>query len=203
MRVLSVVGNRPQFIKSGPLSLALKGRVEEVVLHTGQHYDRSSPASSSTSSASTPPAYQPRRRARASHAEQTARMLPGIERAIARREAGLGARLRRHELDARRRRSPPRSSGRPVAHVEAGLRSFDRSMPEELNRILVDRLSTPPPVSQRGRSPEPRGRGDRRESVHVVGDVMLDANLEFAPLARGRARRRSAGEASSPAATCC
>jgi UDP-N-acetylglucosamine 2-epimerase len=75
--------------------------------------------------------------------------------------------------------------GAPVAHVEAGLRSFDRTMPEELNRIVVDRLSSllfcPTRLAAANLADEALTEG-----VHVVGDVMLDANLRLAPLARER-----------------
>jgi UDP-GlcNAc3NAcA epimerase len=77
--------------------------------------------------------------------------------------------------------------GVPVAHVEAGLRSFDRTMPEELNRIIVDRVSAllfcPSELAARNLAAEALTEG-----VHVVGDVMLDANLRLAPLARERSR---------------
>ncbi len=181
--MLSVVGNRPQFIKSGPLSLALKGRVEEVVLHTGQHYDRELSGIFFDELGLDPPVYR-LEAGSGSHAEQTARMLPGIERAILDEKpdcvlvygdtnSTLAAALAAAKLQT------------PVAHVEAGLRSFDRSMPEELNRILVDQLSTlllcPSEVAVRNLAAEGIDAG-----VHVVGDVMLDANLALAPLARTR-----------------
>jgi UDP-GlcNAc3NAcA epimerase len=77
--------------------------------------------------------------------------------------------------------------GVPVAHVEAGLRSFDRTMPEEMNRIIVDRVSAqlfcPSDLAVRNLAAEAITEG-----VHVVGDVMLDANLRLAPLARERSR---------------
>ena len=82
MRVLSVVGNRPQFIKSGPVSVALRDEgLEEVVLHTGQHYDRELSQVFFDELGLGPPAYR-LDAGSGTHAEQTARMLPGIERAV-------------------------------------------------------------------------------------------------------------------------
>ena len=184
MLVLSVVGNRPQFVKSAPLSVALaKARIDEIVLHTGQHYDRELSAVFFDELGLTPPDYQ-LDAGSGTHAEQTARMLPGIERAVLEREpdavvvygdtnstlaGGLAA----------------AKVGAPVAHVEAGLRSFDRTMPEELNRVVVDSLSTllfcPTDVAVANLR-----REGRTDGVHQVGDVMYDANLTLAPLARER-----------------
>ena len=184
MRILSVVGNRPQFVKSAPLSLALRGRgVEEVVLHTGQHYDPELSAVFFEELELAPPRYR-LEAGSGTHAEQTARMLPGIEAAVLEERpdavlvygdtnSTLAGALAAAKLLV------------PVAHVEAGLRSFDRSMPEELNRIVVDRLSallfcpTEPAVRNLARE-------GVTEGVHVVGDVMYDANLRLAPLARRR-----------------
>ncbi len=185
VRILSVVGNRPQFIKSGPLSLALRGRCEEVVLHTGQHYDRELSEIFFDELGLDPPAYR-LESGSGTHAEQTARMLPGIERAVLEQRpdvvlvygdtnSTLAGTLAAAKL------------GTPVAHVEAGLRSFDRTMPEELNRIVVDRLSAlllcPSEVAVANLAAEAITEG-----VHVVGDVMLDANLRLAPLAQERSQ---------------
>jgi UDP-GlcNAc3NAcA epimerase len=184
VRILSVVGNRPQFVKSAPLSLALRERgLEEVVLHTGQHYDPELSAVFFEELELAPPRYR-LEAGSGTHAEQTARMLPGIEAAaLAERpdavlvygdtNSTLAGALAAAKL------------GFPVAHVEAGLRSFDRSMPEELNRMLVDRLSAllfcPAEPAVRNLAAE-----GITEGVHVVGDVMYDANLRLAPLARER-----------------
>ncbi len=183
MRILSVVGNRPQFIKSGPVSSALRGRAEEIVLHTGQHYDPKLSAIFFAELELAEPAYH-LGVGSGTHAEQTARMLPGIERAVLEIEPGvvlvygdtnstLAGGLAAAKL------------GTPVAHVEAGLRSFDRTMPEELNRILVDRLSTllfcPNEIAVENLRSEAVTEG-----AHVVGDVMLDVNVRLAPLARER-----------------
>src|SRR4029079_12233360 len=81
MQILSVVGNRPQFIKSAPLSLALRNRAEESVLHTGQHYDHELSQGFFDALGLQPPKHR-REAGSGSHAEQTARMLPGIEAAV-------------------------------------------------------------------------------------------------------------------------
>jgi UDP-GlcNAc3NAcA epimerase len=183
MRILSVVGNRPQFVKSAPLSLALRNRADEVVLHTGQHYDRELSAIFFEELELDPPDYR-LEAGSGSHGEQTARMLPGIEAAVLAEEpdwvvvfgdtnSTLAGALAAAKLQI------------PVAHVEAGLRSFDRTMPEEVNRVLVDAISglllAPTEVAVGNLRAE-----GITEGVHVVGDVMMDANLRLAPLARAR-----------------
>ena len=183
MRILSVVGNRPQFVKSAPLSLALRGRAEEIVLHTGQHYDRELSAIFFEELGLEPPAYH-LDTGSGTHAQQTALMLPGIERAVLGEQPdwvlvyGDTNSTLAGALAAAK-------AGAQVAHVEAGLRTFDRSMPEELNRMIVDRLSTllfcPTTAAVRNLEAEGITAG-----VHQVGDVMLDANLLLAPLARER-----------------
>lgn len=184
VRILSVVGNRPQFVKSAPLSLALRERgVEEIVLHTGQHYDPELSAVFFEELELASPRYR-LEAGSGTHGEQTGRMLPGIEAAVVEERpdavlvygdtnSTLAGALASAKLLVR------------VAHVEAGLRSFDRSMPEELNRLLVDQLSTllfcPTDLAVRNLA-----REGIVEGVHRVGDVMYDANLRLAPLARER-----------------
>jgi UDP-GlcNAc3NAcA epimerase len=185
-RVLSVVGNRPQFIKSAPLSEALRNRgVEEIVLHTGQHYDRELSGIFFDELGLAPPRHRLDAGA-GTHAAQTARMLPGIERTILDEApdavvvygdtnstlAGALAAVKVHV---------------PVAHVEAGLRSFDRTMPEEVNRIVVDAVSTLLLCPSDGAVANLR-RESHTEGVHQVGDVMYDASLRLGPLARERSR---------------
>jgi UDP-GlcNAc3NAcA epimerase len=184
VRILSVVGNRPQFVKSAPLSLALRGRgIEEVVLHTGQHYDRELSAVFFDELELAPPKYR-LEAGSGTHGEQTARMLPGIESAVLqeRPDAVLVYGDTNSTLAGALAAAKLRF---PVAHVEAGLRSFDRAMPEELNRMVVDRLSAllfcPAEPAVRNLAAE-----GITEGVHVVGDVMYDANLRLAPLARER-----------------
>ncbi|HSK15379.1 MAG TPA: UDP-N-acetylglucosamine 2-epimerase (non-hydrolyzing) [Gaiellaceae bacterium] len=184
MRILSVVGNRPQFVKSAPLSLALRARgLEEVVLHTGQHYDPELSEVFFEELDLAPPRHR-LEVGSGTHGEQTGRMLPGIEAAIVeeRPDAVLVY------GDTNSTLAGALAAGKmlvPVAHVEAGLRSFDRTMPEELNRTLVDRLASlllcPSETARSNLAAE-----GIVEGVHVVGDVMYDALLRLAPIARER-----------------
>ena len=185
VRILSVVGNRPQFVKSAPVSLALEGRGEEILVHTGQHYDPELSAVFFKELGLDPPAYS-LDAGSGTHADQTARMLPGIERVVhdERPDAVLVYGDTNSTLAGALAAA---KAGAPVAHVEAGVRSFDRTMPEELNRIVVDRLATllfcPTEIAV-----ENLRREGISDGVHCVGDVMYDANLRFAPLARERSR---------------
>jgi UDP-GlcNAc3NAcA epimerase len=180
VKVLSVVGNRPQFIKSAPLSIALRGRgIDEVAVHTGQHYDRELSAVFYEELELPPPAY-----ALDLKTANVERLTPPIAEAVrAERPAWVLVYGDTNSTLAAARAA----GGTPVAHVEAGLRSGDLSMPEEHNRIEVDRLSsllfTP---DERSRDVlEAEGVPGR---IDVVGDVMADANMRLAPLARRRSR---------------
>src|SRR3982075_147983 len=134
VRVLSVVGNRPQFIKSGPLSVALRDAgIEEVVVHTGQHWDAEMSAVFFEELRLPEPAYRLDLRT-----ADPAAMEPAIRTAVERERpdwvlvyGDTNSTLAGAEA----------AGGVPIAHVEAGLRSFDLSMPEERNRIEVDRIS--------------------------------------------------------------
>jgi UDP-GlcNAc3NAcA epimerase len=185
MRILSIVGNRPQFIKSAPLSLALGNQAEEVVLHTGQHYDHELSQVFFDELGLEPPKHR-LEAGSGSHAEQTARMLPGIEEAVLEEQPELV--LVYGDTNSTLAGALAASKLRvPVAHVEAGLRSFDRAMPEELNRVLVDRVSSllfaPSDTAVTNLDSE-----GITEGVHQVGDVMLDANLRLASIARERSQ---------------
>jgi UDP-N-acetylglucosamine 2-epimerase len=175
VRVLSVVGNRPQFIKSAPTSLALKERgIDEIVLHSGQHWDPGMSQVFFDELEIPEPAYRLDLRT-----ADAAAMEPQIRNVIAREQpdwvlvygdtnttvAGAHA-----------------AGGVPVAHIEAGLRSFDLEMPEERNRIEVDRLAALLLV------PDVRSADQLRSEtvggrIEIVGDVMADATRIFAPLA--------------------
>jgi UDP-N-acetylglucosamine 2-epimerase len=178
MRILSVVGNRPQFIKSAPLSVALrKAGIEEIVLHSGQHWD---PAMSQVffDELSIPePAY--RLDLRTSDLDE----LTGPIREIVDREQPDWVLV---YGDTNTTAAGARAAGEtPVAHVEAGLRSFDLSMPEERNRIEVDNLSALL-LTPDARSAEQLAREGVGGRVEVVGDVMADATRIFEPIARRR-----------------
>jgi UDP-GlcNAc3NAcA epimerase len=186
LRVLSVVGNRPQFIKSAPLSAALEAAgIEEVLLHTGQHYDRELSQLFFEELGMGEPTYR-LEAGSLPHDEMIERMRPGIAAAIEAEKPDwvivygdtnstlAGARVA-HDAAV------------STAHVEAGLRSGDWSMPEERNRVEVDRLA------QLLLCPDERsvqtlaGEGVGGEAL-LVGDVMADAVRLFAPLARERSR---------------
>jgi len=180
LKVLSVVGNRPQFVKSAPLSVALRDHgIDEIVLHTGQHYD---PELSQVffDELELP---EPRYRLDL-HTADTAPMRAGIRNAIGAEgpdvvlvfgdtNSTLAGALAANDTGVRQ------------AHVEAGLRSGDLTMPEERNRIEVDRLAAIlfAPDEHAAETLATEGVPGRRE---VVGDVMLDATLQLAPLAARR-----------------
>jgi UDP-GlcNAc3NAcA epimerase len=180
LKVLSVVGNRPQFVKSAPLSVALREHgIDEIVLHTGQHYD---PELSQVffDELELP---EPRYRLDL-HTADTAPMRAGVRKAVAAENpdvvlvfgdtnSTLSGALAANDTGVRQ------------AHVEAGLRSGDLAMPEERNRIEVDRLAAIlfAPDEHAAETLAAEGVPGRRE---VVGDVMLDATLQLAPLAARR-----------------
>lgn len=180
MKVLTVVGNRPQFVKSAPLSLALRAAgVDEVVLHTGQHYDRELSAIFFEELGLA----EPRHRLALQTADTT-RMQPGIEAAIAaeRPDAVLVLGDTNSTLAGARAAV---AVGAPLAHVEAGLRSGDLEMPEERARIEVDRLAAILFVPDEHAAATLAAEGVRGR-VELVGDVMADATARFAPLAVAR-----------------
>jgi len=184
MRVVSVVGARPQFIKAAPVGKALRAAGHtDVLVHTGQHYDENMSAIFFRELAIPEPDYN-LGVGSGSHGRQTGEMLIRLEEVMERERpdwvlvygdtnstlAGALAAVKLHI---------------PVAHVEAGLRSFNRTMPEEHNRVLTDHCAdllfcpTQTAVDNLAREGITRG-------VHLVGDVMYDAVLQFSALARER-----------------
>ncbi len=184
MKIVSVVGNRPQFVKSAPTSVALRERgIEEVVVHTGQHYDRELSQVFFDGLGLAEPRY--RLDLRTPDAEAMASVIQeclGAERpdwvlVYGDTNSTLAGALAATAL------------GLPLAHVEAGLRSGDLSMPEERNRIEVDRLA------QLLLCPDERSReilaGEGAPGrAEVVGDVMADATRIFTPIAVQRSDRQ-------------
>ncbi len=184
MRILSVVGTRPNFMKLAPVSRALARRsgVEHVVVHTGQHYDDGMSEQFFRDLALPPPdhhlAVGP-----GTHATQTAAVLERLEPLLdARRpdavlvygdvNSTLAAALAAAKLNLQ------------VAHVEAGLRSGDRTMPEEINRIVTDHLADLLFVPSRDAVQTLRDEGIRPERIHFVGNVMIDTLVRELPRAR-------------------
>lgn len=139
MRIVSVVGTRPQLIKAAALVPALRARHDEVFVDTGQHYDEAM-AGTFFAELSLPGPDHALGVGGGSHAEQTARMLLALEPILLaeRPDAVLVYGDTNSTLVGALAAS---KLGIPVAHVEAGLRSFDRRMPEELNRVVADHLS--------------------------------------------------------------
>jgi UDP-N-acetylglucosamine 2-epimerase len=184
MKVLSVVGNRPQFIKSAPLSVALRGAgIEEVVVHTGQHYDRELSQVFFEDLELPEPRYS-----LDLHTPEPAPMRTGIGEAIAAEQPELVL-VYGDTNSTLAGALAAADAGIPQAHVEAGLRSGDLSMPEERNRIEVDRLAAVL-FSPDERSQETLHGEGVAGRIEVVGDVMADATRLFAPIALARSEVR-------------
>jgi UDP-N-acetylglucosamine 2-epimerase len=180
VKVLSVVGNRPQFVKAAPLSVALRAAgLDEVVVHTGQHWDPELSAVFFSELGIEEPRHRLDLRTAAVDAISAAVAGPLLAE---RPDLVLVFGDTNSTLGAAR---AARAAGVPVAHVESGLRSGDLSMPEEHNRIEVDATAA------LLLCPDERSRAQlEREGVagrvEVVGDVMADACRLFAPIARAR-----------------
>ena len=175
-----MVGNRPQFVKSAPLSLAFRRHgIEEAVVHTGQHYD----AELSQIFFEELGLPEPDHRLDLRTADK-ALMEPAIASA-ARHERADWALVYGDTNSPLAGARAAVSLWLPLAHVEAGLRSGDLTMPEEHNRIETDRLAQLLlcPDDRSRRTLEDEGVAGR---IEVVGDVMYDASLLFAPIARER-----------------
>lgn len=181
MKLVTVVGARPQFIKASVVSMALSGVCREVLVHTGQHYDRNMSDVFFEELNIPKPAYN-LGVGSGTHGKQTGEMLMKIEEVLFAEKpdavlvygdtnstlAGALAAVKLHL---------------PVAHVEAGLRSFNRRMPEEINRVLTDHISgllfCPTQTAE-----ENLAREGITDGVSVCGDVMLDSVLHFSRMAQ-------------------
>jgi UDP-GlcNAc3NAcA epimerase len=182
MKVLSVVGNRPQFIKSGPVSAALReAGIEEVGLHTGQHWDPELSDVFYEELALPEPRYR-----LDLHTADAETMRPAIA-AVIEGERPDWTLVFGDTNSTRAGAEAAAAAGIPVAHVEAGLRSGDLSMPEEHNRIAVDAMAALL-LCPDERSREALLAEGVPGHVEVVGDVMADACFRLAPIARERSR---------------
>jgi UDP-N-acetylglucosamine 2-epimerase len=183
MKFVSVVGARPEFIQAMPVSQLLRSRHEEVLVHTGQHYDHQMSQRFFDELPIPAPAYNLAVGA-GSHAQQTAEILTRLEpillaekpdAVIVRGDTNstLGAALVASKLHL------------PLIHIEAGERSFNKAMPEEINRLLVDAIADLHfCVSQK--AVKQLAAEGKIDSVHWVGDVMLDALRQMLPTVANR-----------------
>jgi UDP-N-acetylglucosamine 2-epimerase len=188
MKVLSVVGNRPQFIKSGPLSVALReAGVTEIVVHTGQHYDHELSGVFFEELGLAEPAYRLDARTR-----DVPAMEPGIADAIAHERPDVVVVFGDTNSTVAGARAT-KNAGTPLAHVEAGMRSGDLTMPEEHNRIEVDSLADLL-LCPDERSREILEAEHVQAHIEVVGDVMRDAFDIFLPIARRRSEHVRDGD---------
>jgi UDP-N-acetylglucosamine 2-epimerase (non-hydrolysing) len=174
IRVVVVAGARPNFMKVAPLLRELRGRprFEALLVHTGQHYDATmSDAFFRDLGIAAPDVNLGV--GSGSHAVQTAEVLRGIEPVLidARPDAVIVVGDVNSTLAAA---IAAAKLGIPIAHVEAGLRSFDRSMPEEINRILTDAISRWLFASEPAGVENLRREGVAEERIHLVGNVMID-----------------------------
>lgn len=183
MKVLTVIGNRPQFIKAAAVSPHLRREHEEILVHTGQHFDDRLSAVFFAELGLPAPDRQ-LGIALGSASSQTSRMLAALEPVL--EGAAPDAILVYGDTNSTLAGAlAGAQAGVPVAHVEAGMRSFDRTMPEELNRVLADHASALLLCST-----EVAMANLRRESVagrtQLVGDVMVDVARAVQPRARER-----------------
>ena len=178
MKVVTVLGARPQFIKAAALSRVFqKLDIQEIIIHTGQHYDQNMSDIFFKEMKIPNPNYL-LQIASKHHGEMTGRMLEGVERILIAENpdavlvygdtnSTLAGALAASKLHI------------PIAHVEAGLRSFNRRMPEEINRVLTDHLSTWLFAPSESALTNLKHEGIDRNMVHMVGDVMYDAILYY------------------------
>lgn len=183
MRVVTIVGARPQFVKAAAVSRAIRasGAADEVLVHTGQHYDEAMSAVFFAELDIAPPKVN-LGVGSGTHGTQTGRILEGIERVLLDERpdavlvygdtnSTLAGALAAAKLHI------------PVAHVEAGLRSFNRRMPEEVNRVLADHASDLLLAPTRAAVDNLRAEGINPSRIQQVGDVMYDAALHYLALA--------------------
>jgi UDP-GlcNAc3NAcA epimerase len=183
VRIVTIIGNRPQFVKAAAVSHLLREDHEEVIVHTGQHYDDEL-SKVFFDELGVPAPDRELAAGSGSNTEQTARMLAALEPVLREVEPHLA--LVYGDTNSTLAGSlAAAQSGVPLGHVEAGMRSFDRTMPEELNRVLTDHASdlllcstqTALANLQRERAPG---------EAHLVGDVMADVSLAFRDIAAER-----------------
>jgi UDP-GlcNAc3NAcA epimerase len=183
VRVLTVIGNRPQFVKAAAVSTKLRERAEEVLVHTGQHYDRDLSEIFFEELGLPPPDHQ-LHVGSGSHGAQTAAIVTGLEPLLA--DIEPDAVLVYGDTNSTLGGALVAAKARvPLAHVEAGMRSFNRSMPEEVNRVVADAVSALSLCSTEAAVENLRNEGLGDTAVWV-GDVMADVAMIFGPIADER-----------------
>jgi UDP-GlcNAc3NAcA epimerase len=183
VRIVTIVGNRPQFVKAAAVSRLLREGAEELLVHTGQHYDDEL-SQVFFEELGIPAPDRELGAGSGSNTEQTARILAALEPVL----AELRPRLALVYGDTNSTLAgalAAAQAGIPVGHVEAGMRSFDRTMPEELNRVLTDHSSELLLCSTQTAVDNLAREGVRGEA-HLVGDVMADVSLAFREIAAER-----------------
>src|ERR1700710_2515816 len=175
MRILYVVGTRPNFVKTAPVIAAMSSRLPEgrhAIVHTGQHYDRLM-SEVFLEQLGVPAPDHMLEVGSGTHAEQTARTMERLEPVLLEERpdlvfvpgdvnSTLAAALTAVKL------------GFPLAHIESGLRSFDLTMPEEVNRIVADRFSELLFLHSEEAVTNLRAEGIAEERMHMVGNTMID-----------------------------
>jgi UDP-N-acetylglucosamine 2-epimerase len=183
MRIVTIIGNRPQFVKAAAVSRRLRERHDELLVHTGQHYDDEL-SRIFFDELGVPPPERELGAGSGTNTAQTARILVALEPVLA--EARPDLTLVYGDTNSTLAGALAAAQARiPVAHVEAGMRSFDRAMPEELNRVLADHASDLLLCSTETAVANLEREG-LVEHVELVGDVMADVSLAFRELAEQR-----------------
>ena len=185
MRILTIVGNRPQFVKAAAVSRRLRERHDELIVHTGQHYDDEL-SRVFFEELGIPPPDRQLGAGSGTNTAQTARILSALEPVLAELAPELAI-VYGDTNSTLAGALAAAQGGVLVAHVEAGMRSFDRAMPEELNRVLTDYASDLLLCSTQT-AVENLRREDARGQVELVGDVMADVSLAFREIAAERSR---------------
>jgi UDP-N-acetylglucosamine 2-epimerase (non-hydrolysing) len=194
MRIVYVIGTRPNLVKTAPVIRALRRRLpdaEHVVVHTGQHYDRMMSQVFFEELAVPEPDHM-LEVGSGTHAQQTARVMERLEPVLADSppdlvlvpgdvNSTLAAALTAAKLEI------------PLGHIESGLRSFDRSMPEEINRIVADEVSDLLFLHSEEAAENLRAEGIADERMHFVGNTMIDTLIALEDRFRGAGAAAAAG----------
>jgi len=184
LKILNIVGARPNLPKIAPLLREMQRHpeIDPVLVHTGQHYDEKL-SDIFFRQMGIPEPHVNLEVGSGSHAAQTAEILKRIEPVLLERKPDLV--LVVGDVNSTIAVSLAAVKlGIPVAHVEAGLRSFDRSMPEEINRVLTDAIAEYLFVTEEDAIEHLLKEGRPREAIHFVGNVMIDSLRHFLPIAQ-------------------